>query len=322
MGLRLTVFSAWSQKTENEISYQFDQGRIVLGRGAGSDVRLPDRTVSETHAFIRLEGSDYVILDNGSTNGTVVNGARIVSGRPKIVRNGDLIGIGEYVLSVQTGVSVTVPTSAERTAALARRLVREIRVPSAPDLSPPRLTVLNGEQAGQFCEIPRAPARLIVGRARSCQFFINDPDVSREHMEVIRDLDGVLVRNLDSKNGLIVADQRISAIRLKNAVELILGTTKLRFEEPADESILALSSQPDLPAPKTPGTIYERSDASQIAGGGLAGKAPARVEMPIRGATKSPRRFSLEITDLVVYLLAAIVTVLSIGGLIILLSSG
>jgi pSer/pThr/pTyr-binding forkhead associated (FHA) protein len=263
-----------------------------------------------------------VILDNGSTNGTVVNGARIVSGRPKLIGNGDLIEIGEYVLSVQTGVSVTLPTSAERTAALARRLVREIRVPSAPEVRPPRLTVLNGQQAGQFCEIPRAPARLIVGRAQGCGLYLDDPDVSREHMEVMRDLDGVLVRNLDSKNGLIVADQRISEMRLKTGVELSLGSTKLRFEEPADESIMALLFQPDLPAAKTPRSSYERGDSSQIPGGGAAIEALARVEPPLTGAKKTPRRPSLETTDVVVYLLAAIVTVLSIGGLVILLSSG
>jgi pSer/pThr/pTyr-binding forkhead associated (FHA) protein len=322
MGIRLTVFSAWSQKTENEVTYQFEQGRIVIGRGPGSDVRIPDRTVSETHAFVRMEESGYVVVDNGSINGTAVNGVPIVAGRPKSINDGDLIEIGEYVLTVKTGVAITLPTSAERTASLARRLVREIRSPSTDEVRPPRLTIINGKQAGQFCEIPPAPARLVVGRAEGCQFVVNDLDVSREHLEVIRDLDGVLIRNLDSKNGVVVANQQIHEIRLKNGIELTLGSTRFRFEEPADDSISALSRQPDIPASRSFGSGIEhvstlkRSDHRNRGGDYQSNTPDFRANStPIRS------RSALATVDILVYLLAAIITVSSIIGLVVLLGS-
>jgi pSer/pThr/pTyr-binding forkhead associated (FHA) protein len=322
MGIRLTVFSAWSQKTEKEITYQFDQGRFIIGRSAGCDIRLPDRTVSETHAFIRLESAGYVIIDNSSTNGTAVNGVRIIAGRPKPIGNGDLIEIGEYVLTVQTGVAVALPTSAEGTASMARRLVREFRMPSEPEIQPPRLTILNGPQAGQFSEIPPPPTRLIVGRAEGCQLFINDPDVSREHMEVVRDLDGVLIRNLDSKNGVVIANQSIYECRLKNGTEIELGSTRLRFDDPADDSIQALSYQPDMPTSRRYGKAIALNNPSQSpAVRGTPGSYHARPPDYIDRSATSRITGSLATADILIYLLAAIVTVSSIVGLVVLLTS-
>src|SRR5688572_24557947 len=120
MGVRIVVRGGSS---DAEVVYEFDQQRIVIGRGAGADVRIPQRTVSETHAVIRLEGSTWVVQDDGSTNGTRVAGTRVVPGRPKPIRSGETIELGGFLLAFSAGVSVVESTSADRTAALARRLV-------------------------------------------------------------------------------------------------------------------------------------------------------------------------------------------------------
>ncbi len=54
---------------------------LVLGRGAGAHVRIPEDTVSREHARIRWDGSGYVIEDLGSS-GTWVNGWKLESWRP------------------------------------------------------------------------------------------------------------------------------------------------------------------------------------------------------------------------------------------------
>jgi pSer/pThr/pTyr-binding forkhead associated (FHA) protein len=48
-----------------------------IGRGPANEVRLRDESVSGSHATLTRRGSQWVVLDLGSTNGTYVDGERI-----------------------------------------------------------------------------------------------------------------------------------------------------------------------------------------------------------------------------------------------------
>lgn len=59
-------------------------GEVSLGRAAGSDVRLEAPSVSSRHAVLRpprVPGAPWTVSDLVSTNGTVIDGKRIPSGR-------------------------------------------------------------------------------------------------------------------------------------------------------------------------------------------------------------------------------------------------
>jgi len=64
---------------------------VTIGRMAGSDVVLTDESVSRRHAEVRRVGSDIVLVDLGSTNGTKVNGSGI---RERRLNDGDEITVG------------------------------------------------------------------------------------------------------------------------------------------------------------------------------------------------------------------------------------
>src|SRR5216117_2047038 len=72
--------------------FQFDAERVTIGRGAENDVVLNDAGVSRTHARIEKQPAGWMLLDNGSANGTELNGATI--GKPSALRAGDRIGVG------------------------------------------------------------------------------------------------------------------------------------------------------------------------------------------------------------------------------------
>src|ERR1700733_15247169 len=55
----------------------FDGARLVLGRGPGCEVRVPQLSVSQRHATVRVEGASYALLDEGNTNGTFVGDVRL-----------------------------------------------------------------------------------------------------------------------------------------------------------------------------------------------------------------------------------------------------
>jgi hypothetical protein len=74
-------------------------GPIVIGRSPGADIVIGDDFVSGKHARLSPSGDGVVIEDLGSTNGTILNGQRVVGARP--LRSGDMIDIGAVRLKVE-----------------------------------------------------------------------------------------------------------------------------------------------------------------------------------------------------------------------------
>lgn len=91
---------AWSGPDGRERSLALDPAvpRIAIGRLPGSDVLLDwDTAVSRAHAeIVRFAGGWYVVDDGMSSNGTVVNGARITSRR--LLTDGDVVTAGGTAL--------------------------------------------------------------------------------------------------------------------------------------------------------------------------------------------------------------------------------
>jgi DNA-binding response OmpR family regulator len=69
---------------------------ITIGRGVENDIVITSRRVSREHARVRREGRRAVLIDLGSTNGTFLNGERVLA--PVELRDGDSVSIGDVVL--------------------------------------------------------------------------------------------------------------------------------------------------------------------------------------------------------------------------------
>jgi hypothetical protein len=74
--------------------------RMVIGRLEGSDVQIGDPGASRRHAEVRRDGDDYLLVDLGSTNGTLVNEAPVSE---HTLEDGDRITIGRTVLEFRRG---------------------------------------------------------------------------------------------------------------------------------------------------------------------------------------------------------------------------
>lgn len=64
---------------------------VTIGRLSDCDIPLNDESVSRRHAEVRRQGSDIVVVDLGSTNGTKVNGVGV---RQRRLADGDEIAVG------------------------------------------------------------------------------------------------------------------------------------------------------------------------------------------------------------------------------------
>jgi pSer/pThr/pTyr-binding forkhead associated (FHA) protein len=318
MGVRFVVRSREGKKAVSDVEFPFEQTRIVLGRGAAADVRIPHRTVSELHATVQLRGDAWMLADASSTNGTRHNGQRLQGDRPRRLREGDLIELGSYVLSFHTGVLVSEPISAERTAELARRLLRDAYGARSQVLEAPRLCVVSGPHLGDVLEIPPAPARLLVGGHTTCQLVLLTGDVEPEHVEIVHDLDGVLVRALYDYT-LRLGDQSLRSRRLRDGDEFILGETRLLFEEPAQVAIDALKNEPDLVLAEPQSTTRTETETAPEP---AAPEPPPVPPEPLSGAPIQAAVDGGRVdADVLIYALAAIVLIASTLGLMMLLGN-
>lgn len=90
-----------SEKGGAERREAFDQPEINIGRVQGNDLMLPKGNVSKRHAKLVFRDGRFIVNDLNSTNGTYVNRRRI--SQATIVRQGDRIYIGDFVLRIDSG---------------------------------------------------------------------------------------------------------------------------------------------------------------------------------------------------------------------------
>jgi pSer/pThr/pTyr-binding forkhead associated (FHA) protein len=75
--------------------FELIQGEITIGRDINNNIVINDAEISRKHARLISQAGSYMIEDLGSTNGTFVDGQRLMG--PHLLRHGELIGMGENV---------------------------------------------------------------------------------------------------------------------------------------------------------------------------------------------------------------------------------
>jgi diguanylate cyclase (GGDEF)-like protein len=144
---------------------------MVIGRAAGTDVRLDDVNVSRFHCKFRHDGNGGVVIEDlASRNGTFCNGERVAPGMRPLVE-GDRIQIGtttvlrftfeETVEAVMTPSPEEIPVRDALTGAYSGRyFVEQLKTDVAYALShrsPLSLVLLHIDRFAELC-LPRGPS--------------------------------------------------------------------------------------------------------------------------------------------------------------------
>jgi pSer/pThr/pTyr-binding forkhead associated (FHA) protein len=83
------------QSSGESLLIPIEEGVMHIGRGLSADLHLDEKSVSRRHAMLVHGPSGSRLLDDRSSNGTFVNGQRIVQAD---LHNSDVILLGRVVL--------------------------------------------------------------------------------------------------------------------------------------------------------------------------------------------------------------------------------
>jgi pSer/pThr/pTyr-binding forkhead associated (FHA) protein len=250
--------------------FLLSQGRVTIGRAADCDIVIPEPEVSRRHALVSC-GDQCTIVDLGSANGTSVDG-RPVGKKPVHLADGSTIRMGSSALRFMApSPAGSLPDSGDiaKDEAALPSAGREVTTGLTALLASGDLgrTVLNaptatlaglaGEEAvvTVLLSRPAGPRltltedgltrgfplagidRATIGWDPACAVRVRDPQAAREHAGIVRRGTGLVLRNLDSRHGILVNGARVDERVLEDGDTVRIGRAVIRFTsgDPGDD---------------------------------------------------------------------------------------
>ena len=256
-------------REDSEPSLSLDSPRVVIGRSKSCDVQLPERTVSARHASIRRRGSENLLIDEGSTNGTLVGSVKLPPQTPRIVRDGEIVRIGRIWLKLRfVAATPSPPGSAE---ALALDLLRRRLADEGEDLSP-RIRVASGPDEGLELPLAEPERDYLIGRSREADLILTDENASRRHATVRRGGTRCMARDEGSKRGSKLAGEPLTTAGApwRPGTQLEIGGTVLELIDSLPEALQEIMRSPDEQmrheelAELPPGAERQKAEAPRV----------------------------------------------------------
>ena len=221
--------AAFLYRSGEERNFPFpDRPQVRVGFDRTNDVAVPFEGVSRRHARISFDGKAYWIEDLGSSNGTFLNGRRLV--RKQRLAHLDVVTLGRYADLI-----------------FVRRQIPRARATQS-GIQSAWLLALDGPEAGSRREIPRGS--ITIGRSLASNVVVDSHLVSKSHARLERSGLQLVVIDLQSSNATFVNGERIDSKALADGDEISLGggrTYRVRI----DKGPIEVGEESQISAPTT-----------------------------------------------------------------------
>jgi sigma-B regulation protein RsbU (phosphoserine phosphatase) len=192
-----------------------ERERTSIGRSPGQDIVLRDPRVSRHHLVILREDGEYAVVDQQSTHGTFVNGARI---QRTILKSGDLLQLGSLKapgLQLQNDDASTQPHRSSVSNLLSS--LNQLRTQDQPRRPAPELEQLNW--------LLRAARQLSEGRAIDdivlalLQLTLELTGLARGFVFLFKNGEMQLERGLSADGAIVEEDSTVSRKAMRDAIQ-------------------------------------------------------------------------------------------------------
>ncbi len=291
----------------------FDGARVVIGRGSACDLRVPDASVSGRHASIRANGAQWVVVDEGSTNGTRLNGEKLATQGPRPLKTGDVLLLGRIEIAVKLGAAPV--SSAQQTRELALALVaRSIGDEGAVAAS---IVVTAGPDEGSRLELTKGTTRSI-GRDPRCALRLTDRSIPPIALDVVLDTGRPRVTVRDARTEVRLGERALAqgeTFGWSDGAVVTIGGTTLVLDDPIARALDASAHGEDeklkpeslAPPPPEPAQVPLAASASEPV-------VEERPPPPPPPRPKFDRRNSWRGATLAFEILAAVVALAVLAG--------
>lgn len=204
---------------------------LTIGRSTSADVRIDVPGVDEEHARI----SELAVIAIG--NDCAVGDVPLDPGQRRLVAPGDEIMIGSVVIVVDG---------------------EDPSLGGGPDREGPRIRVVEGQNLGDELLLLVENKEYVIGRNPKVDLVLEDREVSREHLKLVRRGWDVFINDQASTRGSWLGRQSVyqgAKMEWRRPAMLKVGATVLALDVPAAAratSPVATPSAPMVPPPRAP----------------------------------------------------------------------
>jgi pSer/pThr/pTyr-binding forkhead associated (FHA) protein len=189
--------------------------RAAIGRAKECDVQLDEVGISHHHATIFHCGRSFLVVDEGSANGTFVGDAPLAPRSARLVLPGQSFRVGRARIEV-LNEDRTAPAPNATTRELALAMVQEMTSGTQGKRATPWIAVTSGPDAGKALLLGDEDKPYLIGRGSSVDLPLEDERVSRRHLSIVRRGRDVFIAGLAQNHRASLGDQAlVEALELR-----------------------------------------------------------------------------------------------------------
>jgi len=233
--------------------YELEGDEITIGRGNKSTIVIRDNEVSREHCRLVRRADDYELLDLSSSNGTFVNGQRVLS--PWLLQSKMLIELGDTI-TLEYGTPIPEVN-------INRNGQPAVEVVPAETNAHFSLTMTKGPAIGYV--YPLEGKTISIGRDLTNDIVVQDPEVSRFHLRLHFSQRGYLIEDLRSTNGTFINTEPIHERRCLEPNDVIKLGTMVQLQYIFREEGMALGGGSENETPRSRPSEMEPDKSTQLA---------------------------------------------------------